>query len=257
MVVAAASTGCGGDDKPAARKDPFTAIERDFEHTPASHRAAPHWVSLASLSGKTDAQPSVTVAAGAIQWRVRWTCRSGTFRVVVDPRPTGPSSSQGPCPGHRERDFIGKGLRRLSVTAAGSWRMEVEQQVDTPLHEPPLAAMQGPKARVLKRGSFYGLEREGSGEVTLRRLSSGRLALRLEHFKTSANAALFVWVSPARHPRTTRQAVTQPHSVVARLKATIGDENYLLPRRLNPETVRSIVIWCEPVRVAYTAASLR
>ncbi len=48
-----------------------------------------------------------------------------------------------------------------------------------------------------------------------------------------------------------------PHREFALLKSTLGDQNYLLPRNVDIENVRSIVIWCEPVSIVYTAASLR
>ena len=41
------------------------------------------------------------------------------------------------------------------------------------------------------------------------------------------------------------------------LKSTIGDQNYLIPAAVDASEIRSIVIWCVPVRIAYTAASLR
>ncbi len=43
---------------------------------------------------------------------------------------------------------------------------------------------------------------------------------------------------------------------VRRLEATLGDQNYLLPRDVDASKLRSIVIWCEPVQIAYTAATL-
>ena len=43
---------------------------------------------------------------------------------------------------------------------------------------------------------------------------------------------------------------------IARLKATAGAQNYLIPADVATANVRSVVIWCEPVRTAYAAASL-
>jgi hypothetical protein len=44
---------------------------------------------------------------------------------------------------------------------------------------------------------------------------------------------------------------------VRALKATRGEQNYLLPAGLRADRVRSVVVWCVPVRIAYTAAALR
>jgi len=126
----------------------------------------------------------------------------------------------------------------------------------TPLNEPPLRAMRSKRAVVLKRGTFYPVERRGKGRVALYRLPGNRLALRLRDFSTSSNTDLFIWLSGARRPKTTKQAVSAPHRQFARLKSTLGSQNYLLPRSVKAGDVRSIVIWCEPVRIAYTAARL-
>ncbi len=47
------------------------------------------------------------------------------------------------------------------------------------------------------------------------------------------------------------------HTEITLLKPTIGSQNYLLPQDADADSIRSIVIWCEPVRFAYTAASLK
>ena len=152
---------------------------------------------------------------------------------------------------------MGTRRQRVRVRATGPWRVDIQQQVTTALAEPPLPAMGRPGARVLARGRFYGVERRGRGTATLHELQDGRLALRFEGFRTSNNTDLFVWVSPASRPRTTRAAFRSPHATIAALRSTLGDQNYVLPRRLSARDVRSIVIWCEPVRIAYAAAVLR
>jgi hypothetical protein len=144
---------------------------------------------------------------------------------------------------------------QLRVATPGRWRVVVEQQLDTPLREPPLAAMRSSAARVLARGRFYPVESLGDGAASLYRLPSGRLALRLEDLRTSPDPELLVWVSDARKPKTTAQAAAAAHVALGRLKSTRGDQNYLLPRRLDREAVQSVVIW-RPTRTAYTAAAL-
>jgi hypothetical protein len=117
--------------------------------------------------------------------------------------------------------------------------------------------MKAADAEVLSSGRFYPIERRGTGDVDLYRLASGRLAIRLEDFETSANTDLFVWLSEVERPRTTKQVVRSPHVELGLLKSTQGNQNYLLPEGLDSESVRSIVIWCEPIRIVYTAAALR
>lgn len=160
------------------------------------------------------------------------------------------------CPDRGTSTDVRAGTVPLDVRASGRWRVRIEQQVDTPLHEAPLRAMRSPGARVLSRGRFYDLERKGRGTASLYRLAGGRLALRLEDFATSANTDLFVWLSPAARPRSSAQAARAHHVVLRALKSTVGDQNYVLPAGLPATDVRSVVIWCVPVRIAYTAAAL-
>jgi len=44
---------------------------------------------------------------------------------------------------------------------------------------------------------------------------------------------------------------------VSPLKSTSGSQNYLLPRDVRRADVRSIVLWCEPLYVAYASAGLK
>ena len=111
--------------------------------------------------------------------------------------------------------------------------------------------------RVIAAGRFYALERSGRGRASLHRLSTGRLALRFDGFATSPNTDLFVWLSSAARPRDTVRAAGSPHTVLRALKATLGEQNYLIPADVKAGDIRSVVIWCVPVRIAYTAAALR
>lgn len=252
VVVLAA---CGGDDE-EKRADPFSKVDPTIKKT--RDRAAPRWEPVATLSGSSPDAESFTISKRAIQWRARWRCSKGRLDLSVSPRPrSAPERPGGRCPDRAQASWIQSGRQRLSVKASGRWRVVVEQQVDTPLRERPLRAMRASGARVLARGRFYRVERRGKGRAALYRLPNGRHALRFEDFNTSSNTDLFVWLSEARRPRTTKAAVRAPHREFALLKSTLGDQNYLLPRGVDVDRVRSIVIWCEPVSIVYTAASLR
>lgn len=80
--------------------------------------------------------------------------------------------------------------------------------------------------------------------------------LRLDPFVVTANTDLFVWVSEAEAPKSSAEALGSVHVQIERLKATSGAQNYLLPADVATKSVRSIVVWCEPVRTAYAAATL-
>lgn len=259
LVLAAALTvaACGGGDEPRVRPgDPFAAVEPTAVLAPEDlHRAAPRWVRVVRLEGTGPATRQLAIPGRSIQWRVRWQCSGGTA-LAMSVVPGGDLLS-GDCPGKGEATAVRGGRMRLVVKASGPWTAVVEQQVDSPIAEPPLPAMSEPGSRVLASGRFQNLERRGKGKVTLHRLRGGRLALRFSGFETAASTDLEVWVSPRARPRTSAAAVRAPHRSVAALKATAGSQNYLLPRGMRARDVRSVVLWCEPLFVAYASAGLR
>jgi Electron transfer DM13 len=254
-LLSALAVGCGDDGGDKAQ-DPFAKV--DPQITKVKDRAAPRWEPIAVLRGTSAEQRDIEVSKRAIQWRARWRCKEGELSMSVTPKPrSAPERPGGHCPGKGSAEWIQSGKQQLKVKASGPWRVIVEQQVDTPLKEAPLRAMRSKRADVLGRGKFYPIERRGKGRAALYRLPSGRLALRFEDFNTSSNTDLFVWLSKAKRPKTTMAAVKAPHDQVAVLKSTLGSQNYLLPRSVKAADARSIVIWCEPVRIAYTAATLK
>jgi hypothetical protein len=253
-ALVAMLVGCGEDEKKGG--DPFAKV--DPQITKVKDRAAPRWEPLAVMRGTSPEERAINVSKRAIQWRARWRCKAGRLSMSVSPEPrSAPEKPGGACPGKGEAEWIQSGRQRLKVNATGRWSVVVEQQVDTPLDEQPLRGMRSKRAKVLARGSFYPMERRGKGRAALYRLPGGRLALRFENFSTSSNTDLFVWLSEATRPRTTKQAVAAPYKEIGLLKSTLGSQNYVLPRSVDASDLKSIVIWCEPVRIAYTAARLK
>ncbi len=252
--------GCGSDEGGGARPDPFVKVEqreRDRDAL-AQETVAPRWERVTSLEGSGDADRTVDISPDAVQWRVRWRCALGDFALRLTPPPDeGNPFDTGSCPGTGEALAIDTGTLRLGVRTTGAWRATVDQQVTEPLAEAPLPAMNAKGGRVLASGQFYPIERRGRGKVDLYELPGDRLALRFEGFETSSNTDLFVWLSEAGRPRTTRQALRSRHDEFAPLKSTAGEQNYLLPKGVEADSVRSVVIWCQPIRIAYTAAMLR
>ena len=246
---------CGGGSDGDKGEDAFKAVEKDISRPLDPREAAPRWEPLAIERGSGTATRTVTVARGAIQWRARWRCTRGMLELSLTPAPSeGNPVARGGCPGRGKAVSVDTGKQTIDVRAEGPWRLSVYQQVTTPLAEPPLPAMR--RARVLASGPFRDIERSGRGRAELYRLPDGRLALRFKRFRVSANSDLFVWLSRAAEPRTTQAALRAPHVQVATLKSTLGSQNYVLPRSVDRRGVRSVVIWCEPIRIAYAAATL-
>jgi len=219
-------------------------------------KAAARWETVETFAGTGAYEtPEFQILPTAVQWRVRWTCDAGRVRITTSPPPRRPAAmvDEG-CPREGTGFSILSGGVRLVVEATGAWKAIVDQQVDTPLDEPPPAGMEA--AAVVAQGGFYAVEKEGRGTARLSRLADGRRVLRLEGFEVSQNTDLFVWLSEAVQPRTSVAAIEAERVEIGNLKSTIGSQNYDIPADLPTERIRSIVIWCQPVQIAYTAAAL-
>ena len=262
LVLALALAGCGGgsgdgDDRAPATTAPTAPAAGDTPTTAAAGaRAAARWATVTTFNGSGPFQsPEFTILPGAIQWRVRYTCSTGAMRITSSPPPRRPAPVvDAACPKEDTGYSIVTGAVRISIEATGQWKAGVDQQVDTPLDEPLLPGMT--PERVVASGSFYKVEVRGEGSAKLYRLPDGRRILRFENFQTGENTDLFVWLSEARRPMTSSEAVNTPYVEIANLKSTIGTQNYEIPASVPTDKIRSIVIWCQPVAIAYAAAGL-
>lgn len=244
--------GCG-EEGDSERPDPFAAAKRRVLE---SHPTEPRWERVGRLQGAGKRTSSLAISRRASQWRVRWRCSSGSIELAVSSSPQASrAQSRSSCPGRGTTAFFQAGVQRLTIDSSGDWRVAVDQQLDTPLREPPLAAMRSPRARIIARGPFRPVESPGHGTALLYRLAAGRLAVRIKELRTSP-AVLVIWASKARNPSTTAQLLAAPRVELGRLKSTRGDHNYLLPKALDRDSVRSVVIYSRPLRMVYTAAAL-
>jgi hypothetical protein len=256
LILLLAACGGGSDD---ATGGPATTTAQPAA-TPttadAGARAAARWETVATFTGTGRFQtPEFSILPGAIQWRVRYTCSTGTLRITSDPPPRRPAPVvDAACPKEDAGYSIVTGPVRMSIEATGDWKAVVDQQVDTPLDEPLLPGMT--PDRVIASGSFYKVEVRGEGSAKLYRLPDGRRIVRFEGFATGENTDLFVWLSEAPKPTTSVQAISTPHVEIGNLKSTLGNQNYELPASIPTDKIRSVVIWCQPVAIAYAAAAL-
>jgi len=248
---------CGGGDSDAPAAAPATTASTTPTPVREGPRSAPRWETVTTLSG-TGAMRTAAfeILPDAIQWRARWTCASGTLTVLTDPPPRKPKPLiDAPCTEGSGTDHaIHTGSIALDVTATAGWEIAIDQQIDFPLDEPPLAGMDA--GAVVAQGSFYDLENKGKGTARLYQLPDGALALRFEDFEVTQNTDLFIWVSESTGPKNSADAVGTPYVQIGNLRSTAGNQNYLLPAGLPAGKARSIVIWCAPVSIAYAAAPL-
>ncbi len=158
------------------------------------------------------------------------------------------------CPGSDVSYAAERGATSLDIRADGPWRLEVEQQIDVPLVEPPLPSMT--ETAPAASGAFYHVDQSGRGQVRIYQQADGSYALRLEDFFVTPNVDLELRLSPLEAPKTTGEVTSAPSVLVSRLDVTAGSMNLTLPSDVDPTRFRSLVIWCPELGSAYAAATL-
>lgn len=264
VLLSVITVACGEQSRPTSRP---TSIATSTCSVPAAEptphgpgttlrRGAPRWETVTRVSGSGSAKlPAFQIRPDCIQWRARWNCATKRLRVTTDPAGRRPSALiDDACPGSGEAFAILPGQVSLGIETAGPWELAIDQQVDTPLLEPALKEMVG--APIIGKGRFYGLEEMASGFASLYKPAKGPLLLRIEGLAVSNNVDLDLWLSQAAGPKTSGEAAAAPYLLLGSLKSTLGDQNYVLPGELPAERLGSLVIWCEPRRIAYGAAAL-
>lgn len=243
-------------DAGAIDRDPTTQNDGAGE---TSLRSFPWWTEVATFSGEgSTTTDDFSIDPFALQWRAVWTCESGELFVQAR-RPNGdvagqPLADDG-CPAEGDGlsvevdDFV------LDIEAKAAWEVVVEEQVDVPLVEPLTAEMQ--KGRVVATGRLYDMDRRGNGSVAIYRLPDGSHMLRLEDFYVTPNVDLEIDVSVAKRPLNTLEFTSQRFERVAMMPTTTGSINYEVPRSIDLKDWKSVVIWCEPLHLAYSGATLQ
>lgn len=257
MALTIVFNACGGGAADGRGPEPTVpSSSSSSASVPEAPRAAPRWETVADFDGEgVETTEPFTILPAAIQWRVRWKCQgAGPLTITAAPALKKPLLVEGACPKEGIAYSIQPGPRRLLVEATGPWRMTVDQQVDTPIDEAALPEMA--TAKVLGSGDFYDIEKRGKGTARLYELPGGSRAIRLEDFEVTQNTDLFVWLSEATSPRTSAEVLAKPYVQIAVLRSTSGSQNYVVPPEIATDKIRSIVIWCEPIRIAYAAAAL-
>lgn len=261
VILGLAAAGCGSEDGSGSTPttpSPSPTTTAAGQPGTSVARGAPRWETVTTLTGTGPAEPpAFQILKDSIQWRARWTCETGQLRITTDPPPRRPAALvDEACPGAEPRTgfAVVTGDVRLKIEATGPWKVIVDQQIDTPLAEPPFEGMA--TAPVAKQGTFYNVEKDARGTARIYSRPDGSAVLRFEDFEVSTNVDLFVWLSEAPAPKTSAEAVGSPYKVLGNLRSTLGNQNYTIPPDIPLDKVKSIVIWCEPIRIAYGAAAL-
>ena len=240
--------------KPPPDKDPFIPV--DAQASGQKRTAQPRWEPVSTMAGTGSTDASFEIARGASQWKASMSCDSGRMHVT-DGAAAGEDTmlADTRCPHTDVKTRTDTGAHRLHVDATGPWRIVVVQQVHTALVRHPLPGMTA--ATRIAHGEMRTIQRRTEGSVDLYKLPNGRLALRFEGFYTTGSPGLEVWLSQAANPRSTLDARDAPHVNAGQLRSTLGTYNQLLPPEVTVNEIRSIVIWCPTVTIAFGAANLR
>lgn len=215
--------------------------------------AQPRWEPVKMLMGTASMNSAFDVAPDASQWRLTWSCDSGRLRIDDTAR-GGARLVDSACPQKGVKTATSTGAHMLKVSAAGGWRATIEQQVHDALQEPALSEMT--PARLVATGPLYPVQRKARGTVSVYKLANGRLALRFQDFYTTGSPGLRVWLSSSRKPKSTLESRNAWHYDAGPLRSTLGTYNQMLPAATKLDRVRSIIIWCPTVTIAFGAAAL-
>ena len=128
---------------------------------------------------------------------------------------------------------------------------------EAPSEPAPEASKPTPTDRELSQGRFVNAEHDTNGTARIIELADGRRFLRLEGFSTSDGPDVHVWLSEATAGGSWGKYDDDGYVRLGKLKATDGNQNYLIPAGADISTMRSAVIWCDRFNVAFGAAPVK
>jgi hypothetical protein len=131
---------------------------------------------------------------------------------------------------------------------------KAEAMGDTPVEEP--MPTQEAEMQILAQGQFYDVAHHGAGSATIYQLADGSRVLRFESFEVLNGPDLHVYLtSETSVADRVGQPLAGPFDL-GKLKGNVGDQNYDIPADLDLSAFGSVVIWCEPFAVPFSAAPL-
>ena len=110
-----------------------------------------------------------------------------------------------------------------------------------------------PMLQTVSVARFHSHEHTTHGRARVLRLPDGRRYVRFEGFRTSNGPLLRVYLSAARADGR-GGAFDERFVDLGGLKGNVGDQNYLVPRRVRLRLYRSVVVWCKRFGVPFAAA---
>ena len=140
-------------------------------------------------------------------------------------------------------------------------RTAVADQTMHPMNEAMPAATpatgQDSTPMLIKQASFYNVVHEGKGKAEVFRLPDGTMILRLEDFQVLNGPDLHVYLVPADTIAPNIGQDVPGYVDLGKLKGNQGAQNYNIPASTAVANFRSVVIWCQPFKVPFIAATFK
>lgn len=128
--------------------------------------------------------------------------------------------------------------------------------VTSALSTVPSATTQPATPMLLRRGTFVSQEHQTSGTASIIQLADGSRILRLEKLASSDGPDLHVWLTDQDAGGSWHKYDDGRYIQLGKLKATHGNQNYVIPANADLAGLRSAVIWCDRFNVAFGSAPL-
>ncbi|MDK1028536.1 MAG: DM13 domain-containing protein [Anaerolineae bacterium] len=138
--------------------------------------------------------------------------------------------------------------------------LEATKAMETALVEPTQPSvedsMPAVELTVLAQGNFYPIAHASAGLATIYQLADGSRILRLQDFSVDNGPELHVYLVPIDPVPDSVGREIAGSVDLGSLKGNVGDQNYEISADLDLSQFKSVVIWCQPFRVAFSAALL-
>ncbi|MFN2496169.1 MAG: DM13 domain-containing protein [Pseudonocardiaceae bacterium] len=163
-------------------------------------------------------------------------------------------------------------LLAVGLWAFEPWRLWTRSTVDETLPDagvagapvappaapgaPPAAPVAPAEPVVLAEGQFVTQEHQTTGVARVIELADGSRFIRLEGFSTSDGPDLHVWLTDQTAGGEWGKYDDGRYLALGELKATDGNQNYVIPPDAGLTGLTSVVIWCDRFNVAFGSAPL-
>ena len=135
----------------------------------------------------------------------------------------------------------------VAETETETTRTPTDSGTTTPAPAEPVA---------LAEGQFVSGEHDTSGTARVLQLPDGSRILRLENFATSDGPDVRVWLTDQAAGGEWGAYDDGRAVQLGELKATDGNQNYVIPADVDLAGLQSAVIWCDRFDVAFGTADL-